>query len=248
MIKLEIRKSFTCMLVALGMCGGPVAFAGELHDAVKAGDINRVQALLAGGADVNEPDLDGNALHMAVGMGSEEMIKALLDGGANLEVAGEPAGAHPLHLATQLNITGVAELLLAHGANVDALDSQGRTPLMLAALNNLRGVVGVLLSHGADVRIQDSIYGETALHMASFAGDPEIVSQLLSKGAEVNARSGLSNQTPLFSAGHHGHVEVVKILLSAGAELNAKDKDGANATKWAVSPAKEYLISLGLNE
>ena len=41
----------------------------NLHDAVNAGDVAHVQALIAGGADVNAYDLSGTPLHLAVSTG-----------------------------------------------------------------------------------------------------------------------------------------------------------------------------------
>ena len=41
----------------------------NLHDAVNAGDVSRIQTLIAGGADVNAYDLSGTPLHLAVSTG-----------------------------------------------------------------------------------------------------------------------------------------------------------------------------------
>ena len=119
MIKFNTRASTLAMLVVLGFLGSPIAQAGELQDAVKAGDVARVQAALAGGANANEPDLNGTALHTAAALGSEEVTTALIDAGAALEAEGDPASAHPLHVAAKTNQAAAATLLVERGAQVD---------------------------------------------------------------------------------------------------------------------------------
>ena len=248
MMRSGVRGSIFSLLVVFGIWGYSVAQAGDLHDAVMAGDVARVQILLAGGADVNEPDLNGSALHIAVGLDSMEIATALIEAGADLEAEGEPARAHPLHIAAQSNQAAMTNLLLEHGAQVDARDGQGRTPLMIAAINDKLEVAKVLLNHGADPRAQDSIYGEMPIHNACYRGGIEIVTLLLSRGVDVNSRSVLYGQTPLFYAARKNHLEVVKLLVARGADLSITSKAGATAMNEASDPAKELLGSLGLKE
>jgi len=59
----------------------------------------------------------------------------------------------------------VAEVLLAHGADVKAKDQDENdySLLHIAADKGHDAVAEVLLAHGADVKAKDK-YGETALH------------------------------------------------------------------------------------
>src|ERR1039457_391764 len=84
--------------------------------------------------------------------------------------------------------------LLDHGADVNIVDSLGRTPLMYAAASdNLPlEVVETLVEHGADVNAKDahklgadSVW--TALDIARQHGDTPIVAFLLKSGAKSNA-------------------------------------------------------------
>jgi ankyrin repeat protein len=54
-------------------------------------------------------------------------------------------------------------VLLEHGANVGAVDNEGRTPLHAAAEGGKVKVVRVLLEHGANVDAVDN-EGRTSLH------------------------------------------------------------------------------------
>lgn len=109
-------------------------------------------------------DIDGKtALDIAIDSGNTEVAIALTIYGATI---------HPQYLTpANINATGLnnrtllhgiatagqvdnAELLIQHGANVNAQDLDGNTPLHYAVLSNIH-VVKLLLDHGADLSIQN---------------------------------------------------------------------------------------------
>ena len=71
------------------------------------------------------------------------------------------SGSTPLHNAVE----GASEILLAHGADVNAKSDSGYTPLHGAARDAAFERVKVLLEHGADVNAKNS-YGSTPLDLA----------------------------------------------------------------------------------
>ena len=128
----------------------------------------------------------------------------------------------------------MAELLVSHGARVDAKSSWGCTPLHFASGHCAVEVVEYLLSQGADVSDRDYL-GREALHWAVasavtssetgfdfwFCGPDvvknasDVVQVLLRHGAALNARDSLG-RTPLRRADDNEADELVTLLQSLG--------------------------------
>jgi serine/threonine-protein phosphatase 6 regulatory ankyrin repeat subunit B len=101
-----------------------------------------------------------------------------------------------LHIAARYGYDGIAGLLLAADAEVDAVDGSGHTPLDTAVLSAQSTVVPVLLHYGADprrVRPQD---GRGPLHEACMKGSAALIEILVNAGADPAARDK-SGQTPI---------------------------------------------------
>jgi ankyrin repeat protein len=221
----------------------------NLHDAVNAGDVARIQALIAGGADVNAYDLSGTPLHLAVSTGQTWIAAMLIDAGADLEAVGEPGNAHPLHLAAFGNHTEAARLLIDRGAAVDSRDSQMRTPLAVAAVYGNAEVAEELIVGAADPLAGD-VYSDTPLHCAAMSGNIEMADLLLSHGVDVNIRSGHDGESPLNYAAHNGNVAMVAFLLARGADMNMRDDTGRTPLQIVLDNSKsrgvvDLLLRLG---
>jgi ankyrin repeat protein len=81
--------------------------------------------------------------------------------------------------------------LIEHGAEVDAVDADGRRPLMMAAMQGWTGVVKELLAKKASVKARDQI-GRAAIDYAD-PEDHEIIVLLETAGS--SSPSGLSGRT-----------------------------------------------------
>jgi ankyrin repeat protein len=119
--------------LAVDMLLGLGARSDDLHDAVNAGDVARVQALIAAGADVNALNLTGTPLHLAAATGQLMIAEMLVNAGADLEAECVPTGVRPLHTAAIHNRTEAAQFLVDRGADMEAPDAHGKTPLAVAA-------------------------------------------------------------------------------------------------------------------
>ncbi len=101
-----------------------------IHGAASQNNIEIMHMLLAAGAKVDDKDLNGfTPLHNACRDGNLEICKLLLERKAVVQDCTTPNGTTPLHVAARHGNRQIVRLILAQTANVDALDTFGRTPL-----------------------------------------------------------------------------------------------------------------------
>jgi ankyrin repeat protein len=266
--------------------------------AAEVGNAELIAMLLEAGANVESPNADGQtALQEVARTGNVKAAQLLLDAGAAVDARERFGGQTALMWASARRHPEMMELLIAHGADVNArsavrdyqrhvtaegrpksLDSGGLTPLLYAARENCSACADVLLAHGADIDLPDpddvspllvaimnanwdlaqrlieagadvnqwDIYGEaplfTAVNLrnrldggrasidpANTANGLSIVKLLLDRGANPNMQlffrpsnlSGTTNTrgaTPLIRAANNGDLEMVKLLLEHGAD------------------------------
>jgi ankyrin repeat protein len=80
----------------------------------------------------------------------------------------------------------LVEMLVAKGADVNAMAASGATPLFWAVLWNSKEDADFLLSKGANINAADA-YGDTILDCALHMDNDKMVEYLVNKGADVNA-------------------------------------------------------------
>ena len=127
-----------------------------------------------------------------------------------------PAGYVIEELATK-GQTGLLEVLIEQGYDVNATRGDGGTALMGAAMNNHVETSTLLIEKGADLNMQTTDTGVTALLLAVIPGHVETVELLMKHGAdpELLTKEGAN---ALMYAADEGHMKVVKTLLKHGAD------------------------------
>uniref|UniRef100_A0A8B9LKV1 Ankyrin 3a n=1 Tax=Astyanax mexicanus TaxID=7994 RepID=A0A8B9LKV1_ASTMX len=85
--------------------------------------------------------------------------------------------------------------------------------------------------------------GNTALHIASLAGQTDVVRELVTNGANVNAQSQ-NGFTPLYMAAQENHLEVVRFLLEHGASQSIATEDGFTPLAVALQQGHDQVVSL----
>jgi ankyrin repeat protein len=119
-----------------------------LHDAARAGLIERVQALLEQGTAIDaRDDMGRTALHWAVIGGNADLVRVLLDRGATVD-ARDAHNNPPLLFADKLD---TAQLLLASGADPNADVGNGLTTFLYQARTGRPEVLGALVDAGANL-------------------------------------------------------------------------------------------------
>lgn len=118
-----------------------VSAAGGQHNDI-------VELLLKHGAEVDAADRQGlTPLHYATLADNQDAVKSPLDHGANPNAKDNKVGDTPLIMAAGKGYKEVAELLLAHGADVNLTDEKG-TPLTWATRTGHSGMADLLRKHG----------------------------------------------------------------------------------------------------
>ena len=167
-----------------------------LLDAVTEGKTEQVRLLLDQGASANSRVSCESALGLASRSpwGNVATARLLLERGAFVNGDPKRRTVNPLLRASHSSDEERIKLLIAHGANVNAIQpnlTPGLTPLQeLVKWADLETLT-LLLEHGADVNTKCGVHkkrmsgGFTALHCAASVGRPDAIAFLLKNGADI---------------------------------------------------------------
>ncbi len=163
-------------------------------------------------------------------------VLQMLNSGMNINTRDDKAGTTVLMVASSYEgYSDMINFLLAHGAEINAQSSDGKTALMWAA-GNATDNVETLLNHKANVHLKAND-GMTAFLFAVFGVLSDKVSTtvcdlLLRKKADINAEltsPSALGWTALHYAVVNGDAELVKYLVRNGANVNHKSGEGSSA-------------------
>ncbi len=210
----------------------------RLHQAVRNGELSRLEKLLEGGADPNCVHDDVLAMQLAVMSDELKAARTLVRHGAAVNRRSpDDLGYAPLHIAASLGNIGMAEMLLRNGAAPDVRDGSGQTPLLVAATAGHDEMMSLLMERGADVNATVG-EGESLLMATISSRDAETAKRLLASGANPGSESG---RTALHVAARAGDVELVRLLLQHGGDPNAVDPSGATPLEVALRQKHEEV-------
>ena len=145
-------------------------------------------------------------------------VDLLLGTGCNPNIS-SPSKITALHMAVEKGDSLLVKNLLAHGANVNAICSQGSSSLSRAVVRKVVNtqIVTHLLDAGADSSLQ--VNGQYLLHIAVKMCDDRIIESFLRNGADPNCKDNVGN-TPLSIAVEENNIKVVPILVAGGGDVN----------------------------
>ncbi|MCJ1386776.1 hypothetical protein MMC17_009902 [Xylographa soralifera] len=174
--------------------------------------------------------------------GNEAMVQFHLENGIIMHLRESSTIRLPpaIYVTASHGHVGVAKLLLAAGADIDANHNDGRKPLHRAVTAQHVGMVAFLLENRASVNCRDYL-GQQAIHFAASIGNVEITKLLLEAKASAVACDDTDSQ-PIHLAAHKGHLDIVAILLEAGASAVACDHDDRQPIHDAIHAQSVGII------
>jgi ankyrin repeat protein len=208
----------------------------NLMEAIKAGDIDQVRALVnANPQSVRANEQAVTPILVSIYMGRSDISEVLRGSGVDLT----------LHEAAACGaVERLSAILQAQPERIDEQASDGFTPLCLAAYFGHLEIARYLLAQGADVNLQASNAQKVApLHAATSSNHAAIIDLLLDQDADVNAKQE-QDITPLMQAAHHGDVALVRKFLDHGADPTARSSEGKTALSFAEEQDFAELTAL----
>lgn len=201
-----------------------------------------------------------------------EVVDYLLEHNGRFDIANRQ-GELLLFIAAARGDNALVEKLLAHGADANTLEYEGRnghqsqtksamgrdSVLIRAAEQGHLEVVRQLIAAGADVNYRGFL-GKSVLYAAVEQGRVSVVEMLLKNGAHAGQASA-AGITPIMQAAKSGNHRLIQVLLDKGADINvierpelgyARDGDGSGgmtalmfAARGGHQAAVELLLKAG---
>ncbi len=198
------------------------------------------------------------------GADGDEVLRQRLDEGADPNLRLGQNAETPLHVATRRRRATAVDILLAHGADIDAQTAGGKTAYAHAVRRGFDEVAALLEKRGASTDLNEADRFAVAIvngHLddartilkahpgvartanpeedrllADVAGrnDPRPVELLIEAGADLTAR-GLDSGTALHQAAWFGQPGNARLLIDARAPLDVfEDVHQSSPIHWAV--------------
>ena len=211
-----------------------------MEEAVRSGDLKRVQELIRSGEEVS-PRLSvgiGSLLMAAISNSNKDIALALLAAGADVHVK-DASGRTALHLACTQEWEEVVQALIDAGGRVDEPDVFGATPLEFASGKTAM----CLLRAGASCKGLTTKQLVDLFHQACAVGDLSNVQTLLENGCSVRTLSKVEQEQLLRCACRNGDTLVAGTLLRSGCSVSSLSKEGQEELLRCALNRNEIFIA-----
>jgi ankyrin repeat protein len=180
-------------------------------------------------------------LDFEYGTDGDIVLQRMLAAGVDINQRSGPQDETPLHVAARRRRAVATNILLSHGADIDARTAGGKTAYAHAIRRKFSDVVAILLAHGADTTLNQAdefavavVNGRIADAQGILAANPRI------------ARTGNPEEDRLFAdiAGR-GDERAVELLIQAGGDLAATGLDSGtplHQAAWFGQPGNARLL------
>ena len=202
-----------------------IATFHAMDEAVRSGNLKRVQELIRRGEDVNKPVLfgydgeplgDGSMLILAIWYHHKDIALALLASGANVHTKDE-VGRTALHWACYMGFEEVVQALINRGSRMYSRDKLDRTPLMLAEQSGNKAI-SICLLQAAKKQLDGLIH-------ACHKGDLSAVRTFLNSGANILSISREEQEKLLHLACREDNAFISPILLKKDCSVSILSRE-----------------------
>lgn len=241
-----------------------------VHYFVKTKNLKAIQYCIKNGLDISVIDNEGKTpLDLAFDDVNDsvsiEIAATLILGGAN-EVVTDFAyfqdavssrnlsirfedNQTPLHMASIMGHSAIAEYLLENNADTNVQDSSGSTPLHEAVRYGNIDIVRMLLDSGANINAQDNLGKTPIMVIMPYEKMKETYKLLVSFKADLTQKDAYGDTLIHTATMMHAPFDVLELLVENGADVNAKNKEGVTPFEIAIQHHdKEMTRFYALND
>lgn len=231
-------------------------------------DLGMVKFLVNNGASLNFVTQDYCApLNVAVECERTEIVEFFLKNGARPDGCKSASDLKPIHQACRSGNKRIVELLLAHGAKINATESKGFKPIHCAAASNNNDLILFLVNKGANINsitkkgftaaittlngypeggisfcLIDMEYQKTNFK------DRETLKLLKKLGADLGMADNAGKSPIHYAAGQH-NPHALRYLIKETGHVNVVDNKGNTPLYYALKSFDlnnmKYLLDLG---
>ncbi|WP_163835263.1 ankyrin repeat domain-containing protein [Spartinivicinus ruber] len=150
----------------------------------------------------------------------------------------------PLMIAASKGQFDMVETLLTAGANLQAINHEGKTASLLAAENGHAQILDLLLTNDERSVERRDQAGNTALMLAAAHGKNQAIKVLLQHRANIDSTDNLSRSTtPLMLAAENGHNKAVQLLLKYKASTERLNPNGNTPLMLASGAGHPEIVN-----
>lgn len=202
-------------------------------------------------------DCGDNALHAAISTEQKDLLKQMLTvlgrGQYTSIINSRNYKAEtPLHVAVLSNQPEAIKLLLAVGANPDAVNGHGDTALHLSVEHSFNNCISELLDKSNYIIFKNkpscnlkNYKGWTPLHLGALKHNLGAIQKLLEAGADVNEVDSSHGRSVLHMAVEEGQKEITTYLVTqTGVDVNLANYSGNTALHIACVVGGEGSVDL----
>jgi ankyrin repeat protein len=182
-----------------------------LRKAVRAGSVKALKTELAG-ERISAKHAKSDLLELAIHTNKPPILEMLLAAGLDVNYCHKQVP--PLHVACAAARTAAVEVLIAHGADVNAKGKEGRRPLHEAVSGGpekIRSkIVKALLAAGANCNAIDD-FRYTPLHQAATLASLDTIQLLIDAGTDIH-RKDTFGENAIETADRDCNPQIVALL------------------------------------